>query len=421
MPNLTARVNSKTYSFLQQTKARTNILYGGAGSGKSWAIGQSLLIEKLIKMRDIRILVTGVTRPFLKKACWALFNDLIKKYGIYGFKANLSDLTLRYKGSMVYFVPLDDPEKVKSFEKINYVWVEEATFLSFRDYMQLHLRCRGENLDGVNQLFFSFNPVDENHFFKDLTDNPPKGTSINHSTYLDNEYLDEENKKDIERLQALDKTYDKIYRLGLWATPEGLIYDNWDIVKGMTERYSERTWGLDFGYSNNPAALLELRIMDNDEDGTKEIWLRDRFYETGATNPDLIRMLEDTLPANSDIIIADSAEPKSIEVIKQAGFNIHPCKKGPDSVSFGIRTVKGYKLHITEDSLDLLKEIKSYKWKEGKDGNIVSPPVPLKIHDHLLDAMRYNISYWNTRTKVDIVSTSDDDIDDEFEPEWDNV
>ena len=413
MPEHIARHNSKTYCFLQQTKARTNILYGSAGSGKSWSIAQFFILEKMLKQRNIRVLVTGVTRPFLKKACWNLFNDLIKKYQI-RVKINLSDLTITYKDNTLYFVPLDDPEKVKSFEKINYVWAEEATFLSKKDYMQLHLRCRGDNLDGTNQLFFSFNPIDEQHFFKGLTDNPPEGTSINHSTYLDNAYLDEANKKDIERLNSLDVTYDKIYRLGLWATPEGLIYNNWDIVKRNTERYDERAWGLDFGYSTNPAALVEIRFAGND------IWIKEHIYETGKTNSDLIRMF-DGMVNTTDLIIADSAEPKSIEDIKRAGFNIHPCKKGKDSINFGINGVREYdSVHILEDSINFIREIKSYKWKEDKDGEIVSPPVPLKIHDHLLDAMRYCVSHFKTLTRVDIVTVNDPyfDEEEELEQEW---
>jgi phage terminase large subunit len=400
MPEIIASHNSKTYSFLQQTKYRTNILYGSAGSGKSWSIGQFLLLEKFLKERNIRILITGVTRPFLKKACWNLFRDLIKRYKLKHIKVNLSELTLSFKNNTIFFVPLDDPEKVKSFEKINYVWVEEATFLSFKDYMQLHLRCRGENLDGRNQLFFSFNPIDEQHFFKPLTDNPPEGTSVNHSTYLDNAFLDDDNKKDIERLQSLDVTYDKIYRLGMWATPLGMIYNNWAITKNVTENYDERAWGLDFGYSTNPAALVEIRFAGND------IWVQEHFYETGKTNSDLIRMLEDTIPSTNDIIVADSAEPKSIEDIKRAGFNIHPCKKGKDSVNFGINGVREYdKIYIPEESVNLIREIKSYKWKEDKDGNILNEP--LKIHDHLLDALRYCVMHYKTLTKVSIINVDD--------------
>ena len=404
--------NPKTYCWLQQTKKRKNILYGSAGSGKSWSIAQFLLLERMIKADNIRILVTMKTRPQLKKACWNLFNDLILKYELEGFSMNKSDLVLRFGSNEMYFVPLDDPEKLKSFERINYIWAEEATSLSHLDYLQLDIRCRGENSYGNNQLFFSFNPIDEQSFFKGITDNPTSDTAIQHSTYKDNLHTSDKYIKQLENLIEHDETYYKIYTLGQWATPEGIIYTNWDIVSGMpTEQFSERAWGLDFGYSTNPCALVEIRFAGN------EIYEHEHIYETGLTNPDIIRKLESIIENKSDLIIADSAEPKSIEEIKRAGFNIHPCRKGKDSVKFGINAVKSYnKTHITADSVDLIKEKKSYKWKEDKDGNILDEP--LKFHDHLMDAERYLVMHFKTLTEATIIFLDSDKAEHTEDAEW---
>ena len=373
--------NRKTYGYLQETKKRLNILYGSAGSGKSWGIAQFLLLEKLYKGTNNRILVTRKTRPELKKSCWLLFNDLISKYDLPGCEKNKSDLTLTVGNNQMFFVPLDDPEKLKSFERINYVWAEEATELNIDDFIQLNLRCRGENKGGTNQLFYSFNPIDEQSFFKDIVDAPKENTGVNHSTYKDNAFLEKEYIEELENLINQDVTYHKIYTLGIWASPENIIYTNWDTIDVFPE-CEEVGYGLDFGF-NNPTALVKIGLKD------QEAYLDERIYESKLTNTDLIDKMKEDIPEDkrSRVIRADSAEPARIQEIHNAGFNIHPCIKGKDSVKVGIDRCKRIKLHITKDSVNTLKEIKGYKWKEDKNGNVLDEPVAFK--NHALDAKRY--------------------------------
>ena len=251
----------KNYEFLLNSDKRVSILYGSAGSGKSWAIAQYLLFEKVLKERNIRILCARKYTPALKKSVWLLFNDLIAKYNIPNVYINKNDFIIRIGTNEIYFTPLDDVNKLKSFEKINYVWVEEATEIVERDYIQLNLRCRGENTNpgSFNKLFYSFNPVDENSFFKPLTDNPPESVDVCHSTYRDNPFLDPEYVAEIEALKEQDITYWKIYGEGVWATPQNLIFSNWDIRKASQwiEETDTLIYGLDFGF-NNQTALIEL-------------------------------------------------------------------------------------------------------------------------------------------------------------------
>lgn len=354
-----------------------------------------LLFVKMLDEQDIRILVTRKTRPALKKSCWLLMLDLLAKTQITHTK-NLADMVIRIGSNEMYFTSLDDAEKLKSFERINYIWAEEASELSKDDYLQLNLRCRGENLNGENQLYFSFNPVDEQSFWKELTENPPANTAVNHSTYKDNAFLKPEYVEQLEGLIEQDETYYKIYTLGLWATPTEIIYTNWDVVKEMVESFDERIWGLDFGYSVNPAALVEIRIKGD------ELWEMEHLYETGLTNPDLIARLKEIVENKTDMIIADSAEPKTIEEISRAGLNIIPCVKGADSVRFGINSVKSFGCHIQDESVNLLKEKRSYKWRKNKNNEVLDEPV--KIHDHLMDAERYAVSKVAKRAKVSIVT-----------------
>ena len=372
------------YRFLKETKKRVNLLYGGAGSAKSWSVAQFLLLEKMYKEQNIRILVTRKTRPALKKSAWLLVNDLIKKYDLPGCVPNKSDLTLTIGNNQMFFIPLDDPEKLKSIEKINYIWGEEATENTRDDYLQLGLRCRGENKNGINQLFFSFNPIDELGFLKAITDNPPDNTAVQHSTYKDNPFLDDDYIKEIENLQTQDLTYWKIYGQGIWASPENIIYKNWDIVDEFPEGCDKIGYGLDFGF-NNPTALPIIGEKD------QEIYIDETLYESGLTNTDLIERLKDLIKNKSDEIIADCAEPQRIEEIDSAGFNVFACIKGKGSVKIGIDRVKRKKLHITKRSTNIIKEIRGYKWREDRHGNVLDEPVPFR--DHSMDAIRYYLGH----------------------------
>lgn len=385
MPTIQVKHNRKTYEFLQKTQKRHNILYGSAGAGKSWSMAQFLLLEKLYKERDIRILVTMKTRPALKKAAWLLINDLLLKYEMPGYDLNRSDLTVTVGNNQMFFVPLDDPAKLKSFERINYIWAEEASTLTKQDYLQLGLRCRGHNPNGHNQLFFTFNPVDEQSFLKEITDNPGPKTAVNHSTYKDNGFLDQDYIEEIEALEQQDKTYWKIYGLGIWATPENIIFTKWDVVVAFPEDCKEIKYGLDFGY-NKPSALLKVGLK-----GEEDAYLQELLYQTKLTNQDLIEKLKEKIAPEhrQRVMRADSAEPARIQEIYDAGFNVHPCTKGKDSVKMSIDRMKRYNLHWTEDSVNGISEIRGYKWKEDKEGKPTDEPVDFR--NHLIDGGRYSL------------------------------
>ena len=405
--------NHKTWDFCRDTKARSNILFGSAGSGKSWSIAQYLLLDKMFKENNIRVVVTRKTGPSLKKSAWLLVMDLIQQYNLMPYcKVNKTDMVIRIGTNGMFFVALDDPEKLKSFEKVNYVWAEEATELSKNDIMQLNIRCRGrKNTDeGLDQLFFSFNPVDEMSFWKPITENPPENVAVCHSTYKDNQFLSPEYIAVLENLIHQDVVYHKIYALGQWATPLSIIYSNWEIIEKLPEQYDDLGYGLDFGYSSSEAALIEVRFRGD------ELYEQELIYATGLTNPDLIARMAALGVSKTAYICADSAEPKSIQDIQRAGYNIHPANKGKDSVNHGISTIQAHKVFMLADSVNLIKERRSYKWKEDKDGNVLAEPV--KFHDHLMDAERYIVQEMKGKTPVslrfhDVGPEADPDFEDE--------
>ena len=181
----------------------------------------------------------------------------------------------------------------------------------------------------------------------------------------------------------------------------------------MPDEYEKRVWGLDFGYVN-PAALVEIRVIG------QETWEEQHIYDKGLTNPQLATKIEAVVP-NHERIIADSAEPKSIQELTNAGLNVFPCHKGPDSVTQGINAVRQFKTHLHRDSTDLIKEKSGYKWAVDKDDKIKQPPKPVDLDNHLMDAERYAISSIINRVKVEVIAVDPNDPDDYDDEEamWD--
>ena len=383
MSELRVLANEKVMGFLHKTKKRINHLFGSAGSGKSTGLGQFMLLKKLVAEKDIRILLTRVTGPSLKKSQWLLMNDLIAQYGI-PVERNKSDMTISFGRNTMFFTPLDDVEKLKSFERINYIWVEEATEITKDDYMQLNLRCRGKNRNGTNQLFFSYNPIDENSFLKEIVDDPPDNAAINHSSYKDNRFLEPAYVQELERLQEQDLTYYKIYALGEWASPENIIFTNWQIEQEWPEPdwFDERIIGVDFGW-NNESAAVEIGIKD------QELYLRELLYERELTKTDVANRLKEQVDDMDIPVYGDSAEPDGIEDLERAGFIAYGADKGKGSVRAGIDFLKGFNCHVLNASTNVIKELKGYKWREDRNGNVLDDPVAFR--DHLLDAWRYAV------------------------------
>ncbi len=352
------------------------VIYGGAGAGKSYSVAQ-YLIARAVNERRKRILCTRKTLPSLRMSCYTLMMDLIRQAGI-PVVVNRSELTLTFptSGSTIYFKSLDDPQKIKSAE-FNYIWAEEATELNHEDFLQLVLRLRRRN-EMKNQLYLTFNPVDAYHWLKTkLVDCPSPELAVLHTTYKDNHHLSEDYIRELERLAELDENYHRIYALGEWGILQNLIYTNWDVVDEFPEA-GEILYGLDFGY-NNPTALVEVRLKES------EAWVREVIYRSHLTNQDLIELMKQL--SISGPIYADSSEPQRIEELYRAGFNVCPADK---SVKDGIDKVKRLKLHIAADSVNLLKEIRGYKWREDKNGRVIDEPV--KFNDHAVDALRYAIA-----------------------------
>ena len=382
----------KIYKWLRKHKRyKTVILYGGAGAGKSYTLAHFLLFDIAMRLADKRILITRKTNPSLRLTTYRLFLDLLSNYQIPHELIRSEQTIILPNGTQIIFRGMDDPEKVKSAE-FNYIWMEEATEFTFQDYQILRMRLRRAT-SHKNQIFLTFNPVSpQSWIYSEFFEKDHWGVAKLQVTYKDNPFLDDDYKAILEGLREEDETLYKIYTLGEFATPVNLIYTNWTVSDDIPEGFDEIIYGVDFGY-NNPTAVLKIGIKDRD------VYVLDEIYRTKMTNADLIEALKDFVHDRSALMYCDSAEPNRIEELYRAGFNAHPSDK---SVKDGIDFVKRHKIVLSSKCVNTIKELKNYKWKEDKNGNILDEPV--KFMNHACDALRYAVyTHLGKQQKTDII------------------
>lgn len=384
---------TRVYARNNASVARLLINVGGARSSKSYSILQ-LLAVRFFSRFPYKCLITRKTGPALKASAYAAMIQILADFGMLDQVIhNRTDRTFMYKGNILAFISIDDPQKIKSTEW-NDIFMEEANEFTYEDYIVLKTRLSAQVSPGSahrNQMFFALNPSDENSFVHTRVE-LESDVEVIHSTYKDNPFLDEEYKKILEGLEAEDESYYKIYALGQYATPTGIIYPKWAPIDELPAAIDETIYGIDFGF-NKPSGLLRIDLRENVAS------MDELLYQTHLTNSELIARVKDLIGTPSSPLYCDAAEPDRIEEFAQAGFNVFPANK---DVHFGIDTVKKHQLCVTKRSTNMTAEIRAYKWKVDRAGNILDEPV--KFKDHLMDAMRYAL---HTHTGERFVSLSD--------------
>ena len=358
------------------SRAKTVVNIGGAGSSKSYSLAQ-LVIEKLVSGKGRKIGICRKTFPALRMTAYDLVLGLLKDYGIYNTdRHNKTNNTYAYNTNLIQFFSLDDPEKIKSAD-FNIIWMEEANEFTWEDYTIMKLRLRSPTVDGEpNQMLLSLNPTDANGWIPTKLINEAD-VEVIHSTFEDNPFLSREYVQTIKDLIHQDANFYKIYALGEWGLLQRRIYTNYKVIPELPDM-TEAKWcyGLDFGLVN-PSAVLKVYWLGD------KYYLEERLYKSGLTNKDIIEFF--THEDKGDIY-ADPSAKQMIEEIFRAGFNIYEAHK---DVKDGIDLCQRQTLYIPESSINLIKEIQSYQWKEDKGGNVLLEPV--KYNDHFMDDMRYAI------------------------------
>jgi phage terminase large subunit len=355
-----------------EANTRFVINIGGSRSTKTYSILQLLIVKALESVEPLVISVVRKSMPSMRITVMRDFFDILKQLDLYNVELhNKTENTYLLNNTLIEFFSIDDAQKRRG-SKRDILFVNEANELSAEDFFQLNIRT-------TNQVFIDFNPS-ETFWYNDQLENRDDITII-HSTYRDNPFLPEEQVYEIERLQHTDQQYYQIYALGQFAGSFDRIYQYIPVDDIPINNAKLVALGMDFGFTNDPTTLVEI-WKDNDD-----LYLNELIYERNLTNQDIAERLGEYEIDKYIEIIADSAEPKSIEEIRRMGFNIKPAQKGPDSVLNGIDILKRHKIHVTKQSVNIIKEINNYKWVTDKDGNKLNKPVDM--FNHSLDAARY--------------------------------
>jgi phage terminase large subunit len=204
------------------------------------------------------------------------------------------------------------------------------------------------------------------------------------SWYIHNPYLSDMTIREIEKLKNIDPDYWRVYGLGLVGSGTGLVYPSFAVVDDIPSDARHDRYGLDYGYANDPTALVRVSMYDG------YIYLDEMIYATGMTNVDIADRLADLGIDRHSEIIADSAEPKSIEDLYRRGYNVKPSIKSGDSIRSGIDRAKQYPMRVTRRSVNLIKELRNYRWAVDKQGKPTNRPID--DYNHALDAVRYALS-----------------------------
>jgi phage terminase large subunit len=261
----------------------------------------------------------------------------------------------------------DDPQKLRGL-KSDILWIDEANEVDEESYFQLMIRTSGP-------IILSYNPtVSPFSWLRQMDDCHRYFT-----TYRDNPYLSKEIINAIKKLEKDNPKAYKIYGLGEFVANDKAIFE-FDTVEGIPTEAEFVCYGMDFGYSQDPTAIVSLWKLNN------EIYITEHCYEKGMVTTDIANKLKELVEGREEIW-ADSAEPRLIEELKRLGYNIRPVIKGKDSINFGIQVLQNYRLKVPKQCPNLMNEMYSYEWETDRFGKQLDRPVD--FNNHCIDAARY--------------------------------
>lgn len=359
---------------LRQLNKRIRIVQGGTSAGKTFGI-LPILIDKATKTELLEISVVSESIPHLRRGALKDFEKIMRSTNRW-IDVNFNKSLLRYtfvNGSYIEFFSVDQPDKLRGARR-NILYINECNNVDFEAYQQLSIRTDKE-------VWLDYNPTHEFWVHTELMED--EDSMFIQLTYKDNEALSDSIVKEIEkaREKAVYSNYWsnwwQVYGLGNIGSLEGVVFSNWNQIDSIPEEARLVGVGLDFGYTNDPTAIIEVYKYNG-----KRI-LNEVCYRTGMVNNDIANVLKPNVT-----VFADSAEPKSIEEIRRRGKDIRPVRKGKDSIMYGISTMQDQEYLVTSNSVNLIKEFRYYSWDKDKTGNKLNKPIDK--YNHAIDAVRYH-------------------------------
>ena len=379
---------------ISKLRKRVRIVRGGTSASKTFSI-IPFLIDYAVKNPLSEISVVAETIPHLKRGALRDFLKIMEMIGMYDSN-NFNKSSLVYvftNGSYIEFFSADSESKLRGARR-DVLFVNECNNISWEAYYQLAIRTR-------RFIYLDYNPVSEFWVDRELINDADTDFII--LTYKDNEALDLSIVKEIEKAKekALTSTYWEnwwnVYGLGQIGSLQGTIFNNWNQCDNIPEGAEFISYGMDWGFTNDPTTLIECYRYNG------ELYVNELIYQTGLTNSDIVLKMNELGINRYADIIADSAEPKSIEDVYRGGFkNIYPALKGADSIRNSIDTLQQYTINITKSSTNLIKEFRTWRWAVDKEGKQLGTPIDKD--NHAIDALRYiALNKINKSSKIELL------------------
>ena len=359
-------------------------LRGSSRSSKTISALQYVVMEAL-KNPKTSITIARATQVSLRHTILPDFKMVMEQFEVWDdSKFHKQEFVYNFtNGSVVRFIGLDDSTgKLKGF-KSDIILVDEVNTIDRNAFIQLDIRCS-------RYILALYNPEIPMDWWGLDYEKKENGIMI-HSTYKVNPFLDERTIQAIEELVEMDDEMAKIYAEGLIVEPREKIFKQPETYSELPPNIKEKYYGIDWGFSNDECAVVEVCVEG------KNIYVKQVLYEKGLTNEDLAFRLKEIGLDRSVDIVADSAEPKSIQEMKRNGFNVRPVQK--TSVLYGIQKMKQFKIYVYEGSTDLISEFSNYKFKKDRTGAVTNTTTG---PDHLLDALKYVILQFIDKPKSKI-------------------
>lgn len=363
---------------------------GGTSSGKTYEIMLFTIIEVCMRFDNKVITVVSESFPHLYKGAYRIFQMIMKKEGWW-------ERSQMNESKMIYTFP--QTGTILEFASADRVAqsLGNRRFLLFVNEVNHTKKVIIDEMARRSRYFFcDFNPTAQ-FWLEDLLKYYGRYAIIK-SNVNHNKFADPVEKANILLRCSLDPNFKRIHIDCEYGTTEGIIFDTWQSVPDFPDNCKTIIFGLDFGYTNDPTALVKVGVRGN------EIYLDELIYQTKLTNQDIAGRLERLGIRRTDEIFADSAEPKSIDEIYRERWNIKPTVKGADSVVNGIQLMQTFSIFVTENSINLIRELRSYAWQVDKEGRGINKPVD--IYNHAIDAARYAIQSKIPRKGGEVIGIS---------------
>lgn len=354
---------------------RTISAQGSSRSSKTYNIVLFLCLY-LLEHANTRLSVVRKTLPAIRGSVLYDFKDILVRLGIWA-DANFNKSEMIYtfpNGSFVEFFSTDQEQKLRG-RKRDILFVNEANELSFVEWQQLAMRTAQFKILDYNPSF------SEDHWINKL--NEESGVYHFVTTYRDNPFLEQTIIDEIESLQTKSPTLWQIYGLGKRAIVEGIVFPRIEQVAEFPDWCKSEFIGIDFGYTNDPTAIVKVGYAINADD-EECLFIDEICYRTRMTTGDICDALR---PYRNMTIDAESADPRLIDEIHKSGARIYPVKKGTGSIEAGISRMQTFRIFVTARSLNVLKEFRNYTYAQDKDGRWLN--IPIDAYNHAIDAVRY--------------------------------